>query len=277
MNDCTYLGAMFKHPYFQLFKYYQRANSYQKGNNGFIDDIIKLSRDSSSNSFLDRVEGERTRLLNDDSTIEFVEMGAGSHITSGSNRKTSKVAKSSLSGEWQCRFLYKLCNHLGAKEILEIGTSLGISTAYLSHVAESNITTMEGNPSSINVANDVFKRLNISNVNIIQGNFDVTLEPTVRQMKKIDCAFIDGNHRKKSTIDYFILIKEYCHSNSVIVVDDIYWSKGMNEAWSTIKNDSKVMLSLDFYYMGLVFLNGGNVPKGDYSFIDPRYKPFSSK
>ena len=34
---------------------------------------------------------------------------------------------------------------------------------------------------------------------------------------------------------------------------NIYWSKGMTKAWEEIKKDSRVKISIDLYYFGIVF------------------------
>jgi hypothetical protein len=43
---------------------------------------------------------------------------------------------------------------------------------------------------------------------------------------------------------------------TAIIFDDIYWSQGMKRAWRTICEDQRVQLSLDFYWFGVIFLNG---------------------
>jgi len=42
-----------------------------------------------------------------------------------------------------------------------------------------------------------------------------------------------------------------------IIFDDIYWSEGMQQAWTEICARPEVTLSLDLFHMGVVFFNPG--------------------
>ncbi len=77
-----------------------------------------------------------------------------------------------------------------------------------------------------------------------------------------DLVFIDGNHTKEATLRYFEVFLKKNNKEFAILFDDIYWSKGMTEAWETIKKNKKVNLSIDFYSFGLVFI-GKDISKQD--------------
>jgi len=74
-------------------------------------------------------------------------------------------------------------------------------------------------------------------------------------MPQLDFAFLDGNHRKAPTIQYFEACLEKTNDQSIIVLDDIHWSKEMEEAWETIKSHSKVFVSIDLFEVGILILN----------------------
>jgi hypothetical protein len=38
-----------------------------------------------------------------------------------------------------------------------------------------------------------------------------------------------------------------------MVFDDIHWSEGMERAWEEIKRDPAVTLTIDIFFVGLVF------------------------
>jgi hypothetical protein len=44
-----------------------------------------------------------------------------------------------------------------------------------------------------------------------------------------------------------------------MIFDDIYWSKGMKEAWAQIKAHPEVSVSIDLFGIGLVFVRKGQV------------------
>ena len=67
--------------------------------------------------------------------------------------------------------------------------------------------------------------------------------------------FIDANHKSEAILRYFNLCLSKVHSNTVIVIDDIYWSSDMENAWKVIKNHPLVMSTIDLHQMGIVFFN----------------------
>ena len=67
-------------------------------------------------------------------------------------------------------------------------------------------------------------------------------------------AFIDGNHQKKPTINYFEEILKYANNNTIFIFDDIHWSQGMESAWEYIKAHEKTTLTIDLFFLGIVFI-----------------------
>ncbi|NJY64179.1 class I SAM-dependent methyltransferase [Salinimicrobium sp. CDJ15-81-2] len=68
-----------------------------------------------------------------------------------------------------------------------------------------------------------------------------------------DLLYIDGNHQKEATLTYFEKLLPTIHNNSVMIFDDIHWSKGMEEAWEEIKAHPEVRVTIDTFQWGLVF------------------------
>ncbi|RUA24360.1 MAG: SAM-dependent methyltransferase, partial [Bacteroidetes bacterium] len=105
------------------------------------------------------------------------------------------------------------------------------------------------------IAKQQFNKLNAKNIELIVGNFDDQLQPLLEKTDTVDLIFIDGNHTQEATLRYFELTLNYCHDKTMFIFDDIYWSEGMKQAWSTIKNHPKVSLSMDFFFLGVVSVN----------------------
>jgi predicted O-methyltransferase YrrM len=150
--------------------------------------------------------------------------------------------------------MHRMINFYMATRVVELGTSFGITTSYL---ASSNpltkIYTHEGSPQVADIAEGTFNQLALNNVKLIRGNFDETLYQTLSNLTHVDFAFIDGNHRKIPTINYFELLLQKKTEHSVFVFDDIHWSKEMEEAWHYIRKHKSVTLSIDLFYIGIVF------------------------
>jgi predicted O-methyltransferase YrrM len=97
-----------------------------------------------------------------------------------------------------------------------------------------------------------FRQMGGENIEITVGNFDLFLAETLEKLEKLDFVFIDGNHRREPTLDYFGKIISMTHKDSVIIIDDIHSSKGMEEAWKEICNHEKTSITIDLFRLGIV-------------------------
>jgi predicted O-methyltransferase YrrM len=146
-----------------------------------------------------------------------------------------------------------MVRHYRPKTILELGTSLGITTSYLSLAKpEAKIITMEGAKSVAETARQNFKTLKLENIFIQEGNFDQTLSIAISQMHSLDFAFIDGNHRREPTERYFHQLLPITYNDSILIFDDIHWSRDMEQAWETIQLHPSVRCTIDLFFIGIV-------------------------
>ena len=190
----------------------------------------------------------------DQSEIEIVDLGAGSRTNSAKKRRVSDIHKNSGKPIKIREFLFKLVDELHPETIVELGTSLGVTSAYLALARPAaTVITLEGCKNTLNKAKEGFDLIGVKNVVPKLGGFDAQFPEVMRSVERIDLLFIDGNHTEEATLRYFEMSLEKVHAGSVIVFDDIYWSKGMMRAWEKIKAHPKVSLSLDFFLIGLVF------------------------
>ncbi len=198
-------------------------------------------------------------LLRNKTLIEIEDLGAGSKKLQHKRRQISQIAKNAGITKKRARLLGRLAVYFNCSNMLEIGTSLGIATASLAFATpESNITTLEGCKNTADVAKANFKTFDLHNINTVIGNFDETL-PGVLKNNTYDLIFFDGNHQKEATLKYFSQCLDHIHNDSVFIFDDIYWSKGMQEAWQIIKSHPKVTISIDTFQWGLVFFRNEQV------------------
>jgi predicted O-methyltransferase YrrM len=196
------------------------------------------------------------QLQTDIADIEVIDFGAG--IGNQENpsylKSVSSIFKNNSIQTKYGELLYRLVKRLQPLNIFELGTSLGISTAYMSLAApDASITTIEGCKGIAEKAAENFTRLKITNIKQETGSFDSLLETTLNNIPQIDFAFIDGNHRKEPTLRYFESCLEKSHNDTVLIFDDIHWSEDMNEAWNIICSHKSVSLTLDLFQFGIVF------------------------
>lgn len=195
----------------------------------------------------------RKQLLKDHSLVEVNDLGAGSRVDNNPKRKISTIVKVSATSPKRAGMLQRLIDFMDYKSFLELGTNLGLTTCILASAkANPQIVSIEGSPKLAEIAVKNLEKLNLK-AEIIVGSFKDNLDLSLSRFEKLDMAYIDGNHRKKPTLEYFDTIAAAMHNDSVIVVGDIHWSAEMEEAWSEIKNRNDVRITIDIFDMGLVF------------------------
>ena len=198
----------------------------------------------------------RKQLESDRSEIMVTDFGTGFGGKTDAlmlKRVTSLYKNNSIRTKYG-KLLYRLVNHLQPANILELGTSLGISSAYMALAApDASIVTVEGSKGIAEKAAENFTQLGIKNIKQEIGNFDSVLDPIIDRLPGIDFAFIDGNHRKEPTIRYFESCLRKSNNDTVLIFDDIHWSEEMNEAWKFIQSHQSVTLTLDVFQFGIVF------------------------
>jgi len=176
--------------------------------------------------------------------------------------KISSLAKKSSSKGKYGRLLQRTANFLQPRKILELGTSLGVGTLYLSSGSpDSKIITVEGCTSIHNLARESFAVNNAQNIEAVNSGFDEVLDNLIAENQDIDLVYIDGNHTYQATMDYYELFSRRLESGAVLLFDDINWSKGMSKAWREIVKDSKSTVTIETARMGIVFLNPKLTPK----------------
>ena len=204
-----------------------------------------------------RVEKRRQALLASSQVIDVTDFGAGSQVASGGGRRRAvrAIARHAAKPPRLAQLLFRLVNYFQPATILELGTSLGLTTAYLALAdSRSRVLTFEGCPNTAAVARQTFDELGAMNVRLVEGNLDQTLPATLATLAEpLDFVFFDGNHRYEPTLRYFEACLANAHADSVFVLDDIHWSAEMERAWAAIKAHPSVTVTIDLFYVGLVF------------------------
>ncbi len=206
------------------------------------------------------IEKLRSRLLKDQGYIQMVDLGAGAGDIPWCHRivPVKKVIKKSCVQPAYGRFLFRMARHFRPAVMVELGTSLGMSTSYLAlGNPQGQITTIEGCQEIASSARRNFEHLGLSNVHQVTGSFEDVLPGLLQTLGKVDLVFIDGNHRKYPSLQYFNQCLQHIHDDSVLILDDIHWSGAMEEAWKEIQDHPSVTVTIDLFRMGLVFFKEG--------------------
>lgn len=181
--------------------------------------------------------------------------GAAYILVFRERRRVCDIAKRSLAKKKYAQMLARLVNWLDdGLTIVELGTSLGVTTAYMAAMDSRNkVVTYEGCSEVATIAKENWKSLGIRNIECRVGG--ITADVLERDLDEVDVAFIDANHTYTSTLAYFNVLAKKVHAKSVIVVDDIHYNPEMERAWKEICADERVTSTMDLYQMGLAFFD----------------------
>lgn len=226
----------------------------------FVYDLIEtVFRDKKRYSGYKVIDRYKSELSRNKSVIETIDLGkGGSDPPFTYTERLGKLVKQRSQHKAQAHLLYRLGRKFQPETVLELGTAAGFSAPYLKFpVPQSKMISLEGCPNLASVAEKTFKELNVQNVEIRTGDFEHTLPEALKEFKNLDFVFFDGNHRKEATLHYFSRCVEKATEQSLFVFDDIHCSPGMAKAWDIIKKDPSVTLSIDLFWLGLVFFRKG--------------------
>jgi predicted O-methyltransferase YrrM len=216
--------------------------------------VTKVINDKRHFYAYDKIEELRSNLLLNKEVLTIQDFGAGSTISKGNERKVKDIAQSALKPKKFGQLMFRMVDFYHLNTMVELGTSLGITTAYLaSGNALGKVYTFEGASEVAATARENFQQLELKNIELVEGNFDDTLPAQLKPLNSIDLAFVDGNHRKIPTVRYFEQLLEKASKNSIFIFDDIHWSREMEEAWKYIQHHSAVTLTIDLFFIGIVF------------------------
>jgi len=201
------------------------------------------------------IESLRKKLLQTDQHIDVHDLGAGSGILKTHHRNVKDIARTSLSPAKYAQLYARIVAHFKYKNIIELGTSLGINALYLSSLPETHVTTFEGSDAIADIAESSFESAGKPSIHLIRGDINKTLPHFISQSAKIDLAFMDANHRYEATMQYFRLILPRLHEKSIVLIDDIHYTAGMQTAWNEIREHPLVYGSADLYRVGILLFD----------------------
>lgn len=188
-----------------------------------------------------------------------------------------QLAERSSSSALQGRWLFRAAQQLRPQRVLELGAGVGVGTAYLAAGMgpQARMISLEGCATCAQVAEAHLDMLHLSErVSIRSGPFTQTLTQALQDSGVLDLVFFDGHHRGEATLAYFEQCLPFAHDKTVFVLDDVYWSPDMTEAWQRIQTHPRVTLSIDCFELVFVFFDSALREKQHLLLAPTRWKPW---
>ncbi len=254
--------AIFEYLKYILFSRHRKGHGIHSP---FVFDLVtRVFRNKTDFGIVKNIEDVRKRMNSDHRIIHVTDLGSGSRKLKTNTRRVSDITRYATVPKKYGLLLSNLAAEFGKPAIVEFGTSLGMSTLYMAAGSpESVVFTMEGCPLTSEIAKKNFRDAGIPNIKMFTGPFEDIMPEIIERGIKPGMVFIDGNHRKEPVIDYFKKMASVSDSKTVIIIDDIYSSTGMKEAWNEIKKFEMVTATIDINRMGIVFFREG-INRNDY-------------
>ena len=232
--------------------YAANANGHGVHSPFLFDFIRQVVNDRTDHAEYAAPEQYRRQLLADASVYTAVDFGASER--SGQQLRVDRIAKIALQPPQWAQLLFRVIRRYRPGPVLELGTSLGLTTHYLAMADTSQpVLTLEGDPYIADRARTHFNRSGLENITVWTTPFDEQLPSALAKLGRVGFALVDGNHRKEPTLRYVDQLMPFLDQNSILVLDDIHWSRPMQAAWEAVRKRPEVRCSIDLFRMGLLF------------------------
>lgn len=170
-----------------------------------------------------------------------------------------ELARVASKGPRWASLIFDLVVALEPTRVLEMGTAVGISGAYVAAALEANgfgaLVTVEGNARNYEIACETFAALGLDHrVTVVKGKFGEVIDDVIDSEPRFDLVFKDGDHSEAATVEWFDSLAPRLAPTSSFLLDDIRRDAGMKSAWNQVKRRGRVAASVDFFGMGLVLL-----------------------
>ncbi|MBS1977630.1 MAG: class I SAM-dependent methyltransferase [Bacteroidetes bacterium] len=217
----------------------------------FFFDLYVKTTSKKERRGIAQLEKLREDLLKNETQLQVEDFGTGQ----SGKRTIADIAAASLTPPEFASFYLELAHYMESQRVVELGTSLGLTSLYLAQKKEASVFTFEGCHDIANVALTNFEWSGKKNIKLIEGNIDQTLPKFLAEHARLDFVLMDANHRYGPTIRYYQMLTKRLWEKSVLIIDDIHRSDEMEKAWKEIRENIFVYGSIDLYRCGILFFD----------------------
>ncbi len=177
------------------------------------------------------------------------------------SRAVAEICRADSKPEAACRLLLAIVHELRPERALELGSGLGISTAYqaagMEPAGTGTLLSIEASEARARIARETLDSVGLaSRAEVRHGRFADLLPAALQLLAPLEYAFVDGHHEEEATLRYWGLLQPHLGDEAIVLLDDIRWSEGMTSAWEAIAGDPAVDIALDLNGIGACVLGG---------------------
>jgi len=152
------------------------------------------------------------------------------------------------------RLLFRLVDFFAPQQVVELNASSNIMSLYLAAGNSNAIVTLFVESKAMLPKNQQIVELAaLQNIEIVEGKFEDVFMPKGLAISTMDFIFINTKNANASTLRVFNALVPYVKDQSVVAIADIHSSKEREQAWFRIKTHPSVTLTIDIFFIGLVF------------------------
>ena len=171
-------------------------------------------------------------------------------------RSISEIVKRESIRPKHGALLFRLTNYFKSKNILQIGTTMGLSTLYLTSYATGlKCIALENVPEFATIARQAFAKEGRNPVDLRIGNYKDLLPQALNDINSLDFVFFNTLYEQHNNLWLFNECMKYAHNDTVFVFEGIKASRKMRELWEEICACPEVTVTLDLYSLGIVLFN----------------------
>ena len=169
-----------------LLRYIFSAKSKHGIHSPFVFELLtKVFADKKKYPCYSKIESLRKELLHDETAIDVIDFGAGSKKRSSQQRKIKEICRHAEKNKKYGQLLFRVADHFKPQIIFDLGTSLGITTLYLSEGnSAAKVITIEGCPQTAAIAKKNFEKSSAKNIEQVIGNFDEVFLPSLEDKQR---------------------------------------------------------------------------------------------
>lgn len=238
------------------------------GNSSFqrLANAADLEMTAEECSQMNAILQRRAEFAHSSRTIAVQDYGTGISSPPGNGRSVRSIhSGSSIPHRWGV-FLFRIVRTLAPRNVLELGTNLGVSGAYLRSALDMNggeglLVTMEGDPSLAAIAEKTIQSVSHGETVVLTGRFQDRLPAALERLGSVNMAFLDGHHEYDATLRYFEMIRPHLAPDACVVFDDVYlWSRPVRRAWKHLVFGNPSAIAVDLAKLGMLLFQKGDTP-----------------